>query len=214
MMKHTPKLFGILALLLAALPVLTVAASGQPAQHTTAVVTTHASQGPVTVVEGATAKLTSNDAGITVTFNTSGLELLHAHTMWIVIVNRPDLCLTTPCTGTDVLTRTDIVEGNVVYGGGRVVRSHASSFAAHIPVGEVVGGWFDTEFTNPRGAEVHLIINDHGPIIPGLTLEMTRTYRAGCTDASIPTIFPPSAYADGTPGPNQCRLMQVAIFQQ
>lgn len=213
-MFRTLRFFWVFVLLVAALPLMTVAASGQPAQHTTAIVSSHPSQGPVTVIDGAIARLTSNDAGITVTMQTSGLDFLHAHTLWIVTINRPDLCLTAPCNPSDVLTRTEIVEANVVYGGGRVVRSHTTPFAAHLPVGEVVGGWFDTEFTNPRGAEVHLIINDHGPIIAGLTLEMTRTYRAGCTDASIPAAFPPSAFADGTPGPNQCRLMQVAYLVQ
>lgn len=213
-MNRIPRLVGILMLLIAALPVMAVAASGAPAQHTTAVVTTHPSQGPVTVVEGATAKLTSNDAGITVMLNTVGLDVMHPHTMWVVIVNRPDLCLTSPCTGEDVLNRTDIVESNVVYGGGRVVRSHTTPFMAHLPVGAVEGGWFDNELTNPRGAEIHLVLQDHGPMIPGLTLEMTRTVRAGCTDASIPAIYPPVAFADGTPGPNTCRLMQVAIFLQ
>jgi hypothetical protein len=212
-MGRTTKLTGILVLLIAALPVMAVAASGRPAQHTTATVMTHPSQGPVTVVEGASARLTANDAGITVTVHTEGLDLMHAHTLWVIIINRPDLCLTSPCTPMDVLTRTDIVEANVVYGGGRVVRSHATSFGTHLPVGEIEGGWYDYPLGDPRQAQVHLVINDHGPIIDGLTLEMTRTYRAGCTDESIPVLFPDTARADGTPGPNQCRLMQTVLFE-
>ncbi len=43
--------------------------------------------------------------------------------------------------------------------------------------------------------------------------EMIRTYRTGCTDASLPAIFPPAAFADGTPGPNTCRLYQAAVFE-
>jgi hypothetical protein len=42
--------------------------------------------------------------------------------------------------------------------------------------------------------------------------EMIQTYRAGCTDSSIPGIFPASARADGTPGPNTCQLYQMAAF--
>jgi hypothetical protein len=49
-------------------------------------------------------------------------------------------------------------------------------------------------------------------VIAGLEEEMVSTYRAGCTDASLPAFFPPSAFADGTPGHNTCRLWQTAIF--
>jgi ubiquinone/menaquinone biosynthesis C-methylase UbiE len=42
---------------------------------------------------------------------------------------------------------------------------------------------------------------------------MIRTYRAGCTDASLPAIFPASAKGDGQPGPNTCRLWQLAVFE-
>jgi hypothetical protein len=212
-MSSKSRFLGVLSILLVALPAMTVTATGMPAEHTTAVVATHPSQGPVTVVNGATARLTANDAGITVTVRTNGLDLKHAHTLWVIIINRPDLCLTSPCTPNDVLTRTDIVEANVVYGGGRVVRSDTSTFMAHLPVGEIEGGWYDHPLIDPRGAQVHLVINDHGPIIPGLTLEMTRTYRAGCTDASIPPLFPDTARADGTPGPNACRLVQTVLFE-
>ena len=41
---------------------------------------------------------------------------------------------------------------------------------------------------------------------------MIQTYRAGCTDASLPGIFPPTAKSDGEPGPNSCQLYQVAVF--
>jgi hypothetical protein len=213
-MSSKSRFLGILSVLLVALPAMTVSASSAPARHMTSAVKTHASQGPVTVVEGATATLRSTDAGVVVTIRTRQLEVGHAHTLWVVTINRPDLCETSPCTANDIVNRTDIVEANVVYGGGRVVRGQTTVFMAFVPVGEVAGGWYDNAFTDPRGADIHLVINDHGPIIPGLALEMTRTYRAGCTDASIPPAFPPTAFADGTPGPNQCRLMQFATFEQ
>ena len=165
------------------------------------------------MVEGSMAKLRSNDQGITAQVRTRGLVPGNVHTFWVVIVNRPDLCETSPCEAPDVVGRADLVETNVFYGGGRVVRSHTSHFQAHIPVG-AVEGWFDNEFTNSRTAEIHVIINDHGPMIPGLTREMATTYRGGCTDESIPPAFPATAFASGTPGPNTCRLVQFAIFVQ
>lgn len=41
---------------------------------------------------------------------------------------------------------------------------------------------------------------------------MIGTYRAGCTDASLPAFVPATAFADGTPGPNTCRLCQTAVL--
>jgi hypothetical protein len=211
-------------LLLLALPAftLTAGASSEPsasasaaAGHTRASVVTHPSQGPSTVVNGASAHLVSTNNGITVVMSTKQLVEKNPHTLWVVVINRPDLCLTSPCTSTDILTRTDIVKANVVYGSGFQPRKLGLAvFAAHLPTGPVAGGWYENDFTNPRGAEVHLVINDHGPAIPGMVNEMLSTYRAGCTDESIPVLFPATARADGTPGPNQCRLVQMAILQQ
>ena len=62
-------------------------------------------------------------------------------------------------------------------------------------------------------AEIHLVVNDHGPAIPGMVDEMLHTYRGGCTDDSLPPPFPATAKSDGAPGPNTCRLYQSATFQ-
>lgn len=213
-MKSRSGLIGVLGILLVALPAMTLTASAAPAQRATTPVITHPSQGPVTMVDGAEATLVATDAGIIATFLTSRLEAGHPHTMWVIIVNRPDLCEASPCTANDILNRTDIVEANVTFGGGRVVRGDTTPFMVFVPTGEVAGGWYEQPFTNPRGAEIHLVLQDHGPMIGGLTFEMTRTLRAGCTDESLPPAYPAVAFADGTPGPNTCRLVQAAIFQQ
>ena len=213
-MKSRRILIVVFIALIALVPSLAVFADGPPAQHTRTQMYTHPSQGPVTLVEGSTAHLRSNDQGVTIVARTHDLVPGNVHTFWIVTVNRPDLCDVSPCSINDLVNRTDEIEGNTVYGGGRVVRSHTTHFQAHLRTGEVAGGWSDNAFTSPRTAEIHVIINDHGPMIPGLTREMTRTYRAGCTDESIPSAFPPRAFADGTPGPNTCRLVQFGIFVQ
>jgi hypothetical protein len=63
------------------------------------------------------------------------------------------------------------------------------------------------------GAEIHLVINDHGPMIPEFMPGMIHTYRGGCADSSpFPAIFPATALADGVVGPNTCRLYQAAVF--
>ncbi len=187
------------------------------AQHTTAGVFTHPSRGPVTAVAGARATLVTNDAGARMLLHTEDLQPGHAYTVWVVIFNRPEGCAAypNPCTSGDVLFRTGAVLGEVVYGTGHVVGgSGQASFAMHVSKGDVPRGWFGNGFTNPRGAEVHLVLMDHGPAIPGLVSNQISTLRGGCTDASVPGAFPPVAHADGIPGPNTCRLFQFTILRQ
>jgi hypothetical protein len=185
------------------------------AQLTSATIFTHGSRGPVTVVEGARATLVTNAAGARMTFQTLGLQPNHAYTTWWVLFNRPEHCATAPCTAADVLFNTDAVLGEIAYATGHVVGgSGRSTFAAHVSTGAVEGGWFGNGFTNPRGAEIHVVLMDHGPVIPELVAEQISTLRGGCTNESVPRAFPPVAHADGTPGPNTCRLWQFTILKQ
>lgn len=103
----------------------------------------------------------------------------------------------------------------MVYGGGHVVGgSGRTGFGGSQSTGPIPQGWLEGgALTDPRGAEVHLVLNGHGPALSAYLPEMVQTYRAGCTDASLPGIFPATAKADGTPGPDTCRLTQVAIFE-
>jgi hypothetical protein len=191
------------------------AASPNAAQSTSASVFTHASQGPVTLVPGAIATLVTNDSGAHMTVRTSGLAAGHPHTVWFVAVNQPDQCLTRPCTPTDILFRTATVQAEVVYLTGSVVGNNGmAGLGGSIRAGVVPNGWFGNGFTNPRGAEIHLILMDHGPKIPDLVANQISTLRGGCTSSSIPAAFPPAAFADGIPGPNTCRLVQFAVLEQ
>ncbi len=76
-------------------------------------------------------------------------------------------------------------------------------------------GWLDDRGrVDSMCAEVHLVLNDHGPALPEFMPGMIQTYRGGCSDSSpFPPIFRPKALADGEPGPNTCRLTQVAVFR-
>jgi hypothetical protein len=74
--------------------------------------------------------------------------------------------------------------------------------------------WFGNGYWNLLGAEIHLVINDHGPLVSHLAHSMLNSYRGGCTDESLPPPFPATAKADGTPGPNTGRLVQDVAFVQ
>jgi opacity protein-like surface antigen len=165
-------------------------------------------------VEGAQATLNSNDSGATFQFQTLGLTAGNAYTAWWIIFNYPDEC-TGPCDLGDLGNPN--VSAEITYATGHVVGgSGEGNFGDHLSAGDTPGGWFGNGFTNPTGAEIHVLVHDHGPIIPGLVDEMISTYRAGCMDDGVINLntIPSAGYYDGTPGDNQCPTVQSAIFQQ
>lgn len=167
------------------------------------------------VIEGASAALTRTTSGLSATMRTT-LPAGHAETMWWVIFNDPSAC--TPdgggCgdddigavlgggpnpAGISILN----ADGRVVPGSGRV------TFAAQLNVGSdgpgenlIPGG-----ITNPLGALVLLVVDEHGPAssdpqtrwaqthglaMPGACTNQTPENPIGdCFDTQI-AIFPPA----------------------
>ncbi len=178
-------------------------------------VETHPSQGEVRVIDGAEATLVVTGAGAFASIETRELVPGNVYTLWFVVVNQPGACETSPCTGKDVLKRTDVTDSDVGYAGGLIAGADGKAqFATFRPLGALPQAWFGNGFKDPWTAEIHLVINDHGPLLAGREAEMTGTYREGCTDASIPKPMPATARADGVAGPNACRLVQDVIFTQ
>ncbi|MEL7000251.1 MAG: hypothetical protein AAFP68_18500 [Pseudomonadota bacterium] len=170
---------------------------------------------PAREIAGAKAMLTTTEAGASMTLSTSGLEPGHVTTAWWVVINKPMLCEAIPCSAEDVIGRADIVETQIVYADGVVNDANGNArFAAYLPQGQVENGWYPTGFDSPTEAEIHLVLNDHGRLLPEIAASMLTSYRGGCSDGSLPPPFPASAKADGVPGPNACLLIQDAIFQQ
>lgn len=179
-------------------------------------ITTHFSQGDVVDIEGATATLLSTEDGIAIRFATKNLEVNHAYTMWVAIINNPQACTTDPC-GPDVLGNPDVVKTEMLQGDSLFYTENAlMEFTTFIPVGDAPEGegWFGNGLTNPLEAEIHVVIQDHGVLIPELAGDMLNTVRGGCTDESVPPPYPDSAKSDGEAGPNTCRGIQAAIIQQ
>jgi hypothetical protein len=211
------RLFYVISVLALLVALTLVLASAQPVaadpasiQHTTVNWHAQSGSGPV---PGAWAQLVRNDRGTAFNFHARELNPGHVYTVWFIIVNDPAACATSPCTAADVILNNEGVDSDVTYGAGHVAgNSGSATFSGQISAGELPNSWFGNGFTNPRGAEIHLTVNDHGPAIPDLVSNMLHSYRGGCTDESLPPIFPATAFADGIPGPNTCRLFQVAIF--
>lgn len=190
-------------------------AGGEAATTSTVAVSWHAQMAPLTgPVEGARAKLVRNANGISYALHATNLTPGNAYTLWQVVVNNPAACATRPCTATDVFGN-PAADAQVSYAAGHVVGGRGqATFAGSQQVGAIPDGWLaDRGLTDPYGAEVHLVVNGHGPALAEFLPDMIHTYRGGCADSSpYPAIFPPTALADGEPGPNTCLLTQVAIF--
>lgn len=176
---------------------------------------THPSQGEKRQVEGAEATLVTTEKGAMLNIETSELTPGHVYTLWVIILNKPEACATSPCTGKDFLGNTEAVDADVTYGDGVIAGPDGKiKLTAWLPTGSWTNSWYGNGYTNAKGAEIHATINDHGPLIAGQEREMLMSYRHGCTDESLPPPFPDSAKADGAAGPNKCALMQFMIFKQ
>lgn len=170
---------------------------------------------PAKPIEGTVATLMTNSEGATMTMTTAELSPGHVTTAWWVLITKPEACESIPCSPKDAIGRADIVGTQIVYADGAVNSDEGTaSFASFLPKGSVPGGWYPPRFDNPTDVEIHLVLNDHGPLIANLAATMLTTYRGGCSDESLPPPFPETAKADGTAGPNSCKLIQDAIFIQ
>lgn len=179
-------------------------------------VVSHPSTGAMAPIAGGSAVILTSEEGATAWMHTVGLTPGNVYTAWWVIANNPEVCEEDPCSGGDFIGKADAAQTEVTYADGVLVgESGEARFVAHLSAGDVENNpWFGNGFTNPTGAEIHLVINDHGPLIPEMADTMLNSYRGGCTDESLPGPFPDTAKADGEPGPNTCALVQAAIFQQ
>ena len=115
------------------------------------------------VGSGASAKLVRRSDGVSFHINTQHLRAGHAYTVWFVVLNNPDACLATPCSAVDILQRAE-TDAQVTYGAGHVIGgSGRAGFAAAFRSGPIDGWLAGGGLHDPRGAEIQLVINDHGP---------------------------------------------------
>lgn len=162
-------------------------------------------------VRGGRSTLVRNDDWVSMHLNTNGLEPGTAATVWWVIFNHPERC-THPqggfrCGERDlaIFGGSSSVGSSVLYADGSIIDNRGeASFGASLSVGEGKSILFGNGLTNPRGADIHLIVHSHGRLIRGLTHEMTHTFGAGCNNAPNGT---------GMPGPNTCFDLQFSVHE-
>ena len=132
------------------------------------------SSSPVATFAGAavgTSTLTRTDSGIAFSLQTTGLQGGHAVTIWWMVFN-PDGPL------------------SVQYAAGHVIdEGGVAEFGGHLSVGDTEGvinggpGLLDAQ-----GADVVLVVRDHGPTDPGTVSEQIHTFgvcNPTCTDLQM-----------------------------
>lgn len=161
------------------------------------------------------AALVRNDNGVTFQATVRGVDP-GVYTVWWVVWNNPETCGADGCTDADFGTPgldVDIgyATGHVVGDGGQL------TLAGHLAEGASLSG-LPTEFGITSGsglldaaeAEVHIVIRNHGPKIPGLVGEMAHTFHAGCDYSVFGGLIESPDY--GTEGPNTCEDLFFAVF--
>lgn len=128
------------------------------------------------VGDGAVSTIIRDQQGVTVTIHTTSLDP-GPHTVWAFVWNNPENCTSAgpiclpPPNGSDP-------PDSVVRGNGAVVgASGKGNFGFRINVGDtsdVVGGAVRAGLTDAMGAEIHVVIADHGDIIPGEIADQLR----------------------------------------
>lgn len=139
------------------------------------------------LVEGASATLSTNDAGATMTFKSVGLPA-GAYTVWWIVFNNPEYCAGpapegSACGIMDLLPRggDPDVRSSVLYGGGHVVgRNGVVNIGHHLGTGDTEGANFGPGLVNPTTAEIHLVLRTHGPMDPARLPDQIDSYEFTC----------------------------------
>jgi hypothetical protein len=124
--------------------------------------------------------LIRHSGSVEMTLAMSGVPAGHVVTVWWVIFNNPEFCqfgepanpatgfVGTRCGPGDLgivpgLTPDPRVDPLVVYGAGHVSGPNGSAaWASHLSAGDPSGQiLIGTSFTNPLGADIHLVVHDH-----------------------------------------------------
>ena len=129
------------------------------------------------IVADATAALTRNREGASMTLKTSELTPGHTVTVFWVIFNEPDAC--THPHGTFRCGPGDLpslgggsAQPSVLPASDKTIGPESkATFAGHLEVGDTKGALFGPGLTEPRGADIHLVVCDGTQFSPSCAIQ-------------------------------------------
>lgn len=146
--------------------------------------------GSPTIIHQAGASLSRNNSGVFATISTSGLTPGNVVTLWWAFFNSPGYCAAAICTPADL--NNPSVNGSLQYGGGYLVGVNGrADFSGYLGARDNTGFFFLPPFPNmpnpapglvdPKGAQIHLVIRDHGPAStdPEILQQQLSTFGSG-----------------------------------
>ena len=207
-------LFGLLLILVSLLGIIPQAEAQEGPEQTFQIMPLNPTMMSIDAATGAV-RLNRTRNEIWGSVHVTDLNPNSAFTIWAVIFNRPEECLTNPagpvhCSATDLAAVPNPARASAFnvgafvtgFGNGTAnvsvhIRSGAPPDGAFVLFGE--GGLNDNGVRpglhagNGFGAEVHLVIRTHGAILPGAITAQLSILNGGCL-------------------PNTCRNVDVATF--
>jgi hypothetical protein len=137
--------------------------------------------------------LTRTDKAISVDLHTTGLTAGDAVTIWWMVFNHPEACTSGATTGGPRCGMADMgnpeVDLSVLYAAGHVIDdSGVADFGGKLAVDDASGAIMGSGLHDPAGADVTLVVHDHGPADPGTVSQQIHTFDAcnpGCTDLQM-----------------------------
>lgn len=167
-----------------------------------------------------TSTLLRTPNGISANFEAAGLPANQAVTLWFIVFNNPEGCMTTPCSvPADVFNPN--VQADFLWGAGHVIGGGDTTLAGHLQVGDTSkSGMAEIGFpelpiglSDPMGAEVHLATHSHGPAQTGQDLAaQISSFTGGCVTFLGPNGFA-SAPGDVPANEGECSTIQVSVHQ-
>ncbi len=144
--------------------------------------------------------LARKSGGVRLQLRAGGLAADNAATLWVVVFNNPEACVG-ECDDPD-LFENPATQADLLYAGGDIANAqgkvnYGASIGTNDPSASIMPlfGLPAWGILDSSRAEIHFVIRDHGPRIPGLATAQTTTFNGGCQG------FGPEF---GTPGPNTC----------
>lgn len=141
----------------------------------------------LSTIDGAASSLWRQASGVTATVRTRELAAGHAVTLWWVVFNDPSECndssesLGSQCGPGDLppFGSDDSAVTSLLYAAGHVVgEAGGATFAARLRVGDDTDAMWGPGLIDPAGAEIHLVVRDHGEKRPGDTDDAIRSFGA------------------------------------